>query len=826
MNGESDNLKKWFGSILAWSLPFITCIIQWLLWPFISPFVWFLFFPAVFFSARVGRMVDGIAASLISAILVWFFFIPPQLSFRMEDISNSFSIGLFLVMGVLFSLTHDRLRKANLRAVAALNGARAVNEQLQDANGRINTLYQKTLELDKLKTQFFSNVSHELRTPLALILGPLQKTLGEGGLSDGVRANLTLIERNATLLHHHVSDLLDISKIEAGRMDVRYSQLDLARLLRAMASHFEGAARERAIRYTVSAPETLTAESDREKARRILLNLLSNAFKFVPDGGLVDLTLEARDGHAVITVRDNGPGVPADMRQAVFERFFQVEGYAARAHDGTGLGLSIVKEFTELLGGTILCGEAPEKGALFTLTLPLTAPPGVRAAPEFADPDGEQVLGRPDPAIPEGRTPVGPSPDKQLPPRNRPLVLVVEDNPDMNSYITAILDRHYRVASAYNGEEGLATAMKIRPDLIVADVMMPRMSGDQMAIELRASPDMADVPIIMLTAKADDQLRLKMLRQGIQEYLSKPFSEQELLARIGVLLADRRRSLEQLRASEAKFRALFEHMLSEDISERKRAEEKILQLNNELEQRVKERTAELVAANEELDAFAYAVSHDLRAPLRAMSGFSQALLEDYGEKLDGEAGIFLNQIITGGRRMGYLIDGLLALSRCTRGDLRRERVDLSEIAERILHGLAKEEPARRVIFEVTADLFAEGDAAMLEVVMDNLLTNAWKFTARRPEAEIRVVAREGDEQRLICVVDNGAGFDAAHAAKLFQPFQRLHRQEEFPGIGIGLATVQRIIHRHGGTISGEGKRDRGATFCFNLPCPNKLPSMK
>ena len=202
--------------VIAIFLPFAATLVQWVLWPFIKPFVWFLFFPAVFFSAQIGSMAAGIAASFISAFLVWFLFIPPQLSLSMEDPKNLFSIGLFMAMGVLFSRTHDHLKKANKKTVVALEAAQAANEQLQGANERISNLYQKTLELDKLKTQFFSNVSHELRTPLTLILGPLNKCLAEPDLNPSTLSSLHLIQRNAQLLYHHVNDLLDISKIEAG----------------------------------------------------------------------------------------------------------------------------------------------------------------------------------------------------------------------------------------------------------------------------------------------------------------------------------------------------------------------------------------------------------------------------------------------------------------------------------------------------------------------------------------------------------------------------------------------------------------------------------
>jgi PAS domain S-box-containing protein len=258
-------------------------------------------------------------------------------------------------------------------------------------------------------------------------------------------------------------------------------------------------------------------------------------------------------------------------------------------------------------------------------------------------------------------------------------------------------------------------------------------------------------------------------------------------------------------------------IFSEDISETTRMAEELREINTQLERRVTERTAELQAANRELDSFAYAVSHDLRSPLRAMGGFSRALLEDFGDALPPEAIAYLDQIEIGSRRMGDLVEGILTLSRCTRGELIREWVDVSALSRVLIAELALVDPARQVAAEIEPGLRTSGDPRMIEVVLRNLLGNAWKYTSRCPEARIRVHAGTDQDLAWICVSDNGCGFKMAHAARLFQPFQRLHRQDEYPGMGIGLATVQRIVERHGGLLRAQAELGAGATLMFSLP---------
>lgn len=547
-----NHAQRFFRPALAAIPPIAACFLQWMLWPLINPYVWFLFYPAVFISSWIGGWRSSIFATMISTIMVWFLFVSPQYTFIKDNPKLFFPAGVFMLMGIVFSIFNEHLRQAKQRASLALEQTRAANDELLQANQQITQLWEKTLQLDKLKTQFFSNVSHELRTPLTLVLGPTERMLNSPMLPDVFRRDLEVIERNAKTLLRHVNDILDGAKIEAKQMQVDYANVDLVSLLKFIAGHFEVLASEKHMRYSIDVPAKLFAQVDSDKIQRIVLNLLSNAFKFSPEGGCVRLKAQEVKENICIEVSDNGPGIPPDKREEVFERFHQLDGGATRRFSGTGLGLAIARDFIELHHGQVAIDTAPEGGALFKIILPKLAPPGVTVNTSA---DNQFPLEEINQIVEELKIPhLGPTLHHS---ETGPLILVVEDNLEMNRFLCENLCAAYRVESAFDGEEGLKKAYEFQPNLIITDIMMPKMSGDEMVSRIAADSTLSHIPILVLSAKADDELRISLLRKGAKDYLIKPFAIEELRARVD-LLVSYHANLHALKKSEMRYRELFE----------------------------------------------------------------------------------------------------------------------------------------------------------------------------------------------------------------------------------------------------------------------------
>ncbi len=669
----------------------------------------------------------------------------------------------------------DRTRQMEREVLARSRELHEANNELRDANTKLG-------ELDAVKTTFFNNVSHEFRTPLTLMLGPLEESLADEDEPLGPRqkGRIELALGNAARLLKLVNTLLDFSRLEAGRLRASFAPLDASKFTAELAGMFQSAVEAARIKLVIDcAPLREPVWIDRDMWEKIVPNLVSNAFKFTLAGEIVVRTRE-EEAHFVLEVADTGVGIPPTELPRIFDRFHRVTGGVARTHEGSGIGLALVRELVGLHGGNVTVESTVGQGTLFRVTIlkgfahlppdavlhtPVDART-LRGASAYAQ-EAARWGGRSHDLERPSRTPRS---DSSRPGRRR--VLVVDDNADLRAYVSGLLAEDYEVTTAADGLEALAAVQKRSPDIVVSDVMMPRLDGLGLVRNLREDPASASLPIILLSARAGEDSAIAGLDVGADDYLMKPFSAPELLARV-------------------------------------RTHVELARVRREL-------ITELERTNHELDAFSYSVSHDLRAPLRAISGFAQILEEDYAEVLDGEGRAHLARICAGTRRMTSLIDDLLALSRIARAPVSSEDVDLSELAMAVVADLQQDEPRREVDVEIDDRMTARGDRSLLRIALVNLLGNAWKYTSRRPNPKVEF-RRHPDAGDTFFVRDNGAGFDMAHADALFAPFRRLHGASEFEGTGIGLATVRRIIARHRGSVWAEAEPDRGATFFFSLP---------
>ncbi|HVZ72779.1 MAG TPA: response regulator [Polyangia bacterium] len=385
-------------------------------------------------------------------------------------------------------------------------------------------------------------------------------------------------------------------------------------------------------------------------------------------------------------------------------------------------------------------------------------------------------------------------------------VLAVDDSATyLQELAGALRGEGFDVVLGRSGEEALELLGVQGVDCILLDLVMPGLGGQETCRRIKAAPILRDIPLVMLTAMEDRQAMVDGLGAGADDFIPKSSDFEVLKARVRAQL--RRKQFED------ETRRIREELLSKELeanearAARELADARALLLE------------ELERKNKELEAFSYSVSHDLRAPLRGIDGFSQALLEDHASALDDKGRDYLRRVRAGAQRMGALIDDMLQLFRVSRTEMRSQRVDLAQLARTVVGELERQDPARQVEVRIQDDLIATGDANLIRIVLDNLVGNAWKFASKVAHAKIEIGAVDRQGVRTFFVRDNGAGFDMAYAEKLFQPFQRLHSTSDFPGTGIGLATVHKVIDRSGGRVWAESAVGAGATFFFHLPPP-------
>ncbi|HEY0601394.1 MAG TPA: ATP-binding protein [Herpetosiphonaceae bacterium] len=666
---------------------------------------------------------------------------------------------------------------------AAVSNARAHEEERQ----RVAALAQ----LDRAKTEFFSNVSHEFRTPLTLMLGPLEATLNaaQGSLSAADREHLEVAYRNALRLLKLVNTLLDFSRIEADRAQASYEPVDLAAFTADLASLFRSAIEQAGLAFAVECPPLPEpVYVDREMWEKIVLNLLSNAFKFTQQGQIT-LRQQLVDGQIELSVADTGAGIPASDIDHVFERFHRIAGAAGRSHEGSGIGLALVQELAALHGGSVRVTSTLGQGSSFTVSIPLgrahLPAEQIRAGGNDSRAHLDAFVDEALRWLPNADRAVQPSttPGLELP-AQRSRILLADDNADMREYVARLLSAHYAVVAVPDGEAALQAAREQLPDLILSDIMMPRLDGIGLLAQLRADPGTRTIPVILLSARAGDEARAAGIETGADDYLIKPFAARELLARVKTHL-----ELVRMRREAAEERAL------------RSAAEALVQ---------------------ERDQFLSLAAHELKTPLTSIRGYvdlfvRRAHQEDrLSERDERTLEVITRQV----GRLNKLIAELLDLSRIQTGqfEMARHSLDLGSLIRRVADDVRLVLTRHSLELELPDEpLVIYADELRLEQVLQNLIENAVKYSPYG--GQITVSAARQQPGVCLSVRDQGIGIPEAAREQIFQRFYRAHNanQQSVNGLGIGLYVVREIVRHHSGTIDVASQEGVGSTFTVCLP---------
>jgi signal transduction histidine kinase len=527
---------------------------------------------------------------------------------------------------------------------------------------------------------------------------------------------------------------------------------------------------------------------------KIVLNLLSNAFKFTFEGE-IEVALRRRDDQAVLIVRDTGIGISDEQLPLLFDRFHRVPGARSRTHEGTGIGLALVQELVQLHGGTITASSAPDRGTLFRIALPfgsahlpqeqVAASRSVRSTGAGAEAFVQEALRwRPADHSP---APV-PAPDAEEPAQapGSARILLADDNADMRDYVARLLRERWDVETVADGAAALARARRSPPDLILADIMMPGLDGFALLQALRADPSTRSIPVIFLSARAGEESRIEGLSAGADDYLVKPFSARELLARVSTHLALSRLRLEAHRARE----------LAE-------------------------------TANRSKDDFLAMLGHELRNPLSPIVTALHVMRLRDNETFHRERSLIERQV----QHLVRLVDDILDVSRITRGriELKRERIELSEIVAKAVEMASPliEQRQHELAVDVPRGLVLEADAVRMAQVVGNLLNNAAKYT--EPHGTITVLGRREGREIVLRVRDTGIGLSAEVLPRVFDLFvqerQAIDRAQG--GLGLGLAIVRTLVELHGGRVEARSEgHGRGSEFVLRLPAAQRQKQAK
>ncbi|MDP1824234.1 MAG: ATP-binding protein [Archangium sp.] len=658
----------------------------------------------------------------------------------------------------------DVIHKANVE----------LDQRVTERTAELSAALERLRQLDALKSEFFANVSHELRTPLTLILAPLDDRLSQT-ITPEERRLLEGLRRNASRLLRLIDDLLDLSRIDAGQLRLDLASLDMGAMARQLGTLFASAAEARGIKLVVEGLESTTdLWGDSHRLDSALSNLLGNAFKFTPAGGAVTLRVEETDTEVKVTVKDTGPGIaPADLPR-IFERYYQAEEGATRRVGGVGIGLALARNLVELHGGRLSVESELGHGAAFTISLRRGK---AHISPEVLERRRVQVEGAQARRASDAELEARPGLERGMPaltPKalgtapvsfdgaRRGRVLVVEDNPDVRAMLVDLLSAPFEVMVAPDGTAGLEAVKKLRPDLVLSDVMMPGLSGTQLCQAIKADPVLAATPVILLTARGGTDAAIEGFAAGADEFVEKPFHPRVLVARVQAQL--RLRSLSLQVTAQARLAAV--------------------------------------------GTLAAGVGHEVRNPVNAVLNGVRALQDRPG--LDETDQRLLEVIADGAERINVISGALLThVSPGDGGGLRPvdPRAGLDSTLRLLEHRLVGIEVHR----DYSTDAPVVASAAELNQIFVNLLDNG----IRSPAKHLWVEVKEAGEKVHIVVADDGPGVPLEIASRLFDPFFTTRSPGE--GTGLGLYLSKQSLLRWGGDLRFAPRPGGGTAFTVELP---------
>jgi signal transduction histidine kinase len=718
--------------------------------------------------------------------------------------NNLYFLALTGVIVVTGSYVHSRWRFREFVLRYELDQNR---KALEESN-------QKLKELDQIKSRFFANISHELRTPLTLLLAPLETLLRRFNRSMDQETGdlLTTMHANGMRLLKLINDLLDLVRLESGRMEVKQEPVEVEEFVKGLASAARQVADDKRLKLeTYVDPGLGTVLADRDKLEKILLNLIFNALKFTPSGGRVSLRAEKQGEELVLTLSDTGMGISEKNLPFVFDRFWQADGSSKRKYQGVGIGLALVKELAEIQAGKVDVQSQEGKGTTFTVRLPYrkadpTAKPKPQESVEVAAPASTGTVSSEEwlanlyrraelfpamTALQDSLKPVEVSHNG-----NRPKALVADDEPDMLRFLKSQLSAYYQVLEAVDGQQAIEKASQFLPDIILLDMMMPEKDGLQACREIREKTSTQGIPIILLTARADEETKLTALEAGASDFLAKPFSTTELHVRIKNLVES--------------------HQYQRKVSQQNQVLESTIEQLKETEMQLVQ-TEKLAS----LGRMSAGIIHEINNPLNyATTGLFT--LRNKGKHLAAEHreeyAEILNDVEEGIKRVKTIVSDLRMF---THPDTEsRDQVEVADVVAAALRFLSNEWKDRvRIEQNIAEHQTIWANKNKLIHVLTNLLQNSIDaFKKKSFEDEKPTIWIDGrivNGSSLLSIRDNGAGIAAADLDKIFDPF--FTTKDVGEGMGLGLSICYRIVQEYEGRILVKTEPGKFCEFTLEFP---------